>query len=297
MTMLFIVAFVAIPDDAVITIPFIGAIGALQRRTRRDVRPGDLPDRRRGHPLGQEADDRRRGGPAAPRDEVPDADDRARPPRHLRGRQGAVRLRAATRSSAARCSAPWRCSRSRSSCLLRDLWVPPPGSRARPARCCSTRCGRPACGSSPTSPTSPVKADGLPVGGLVNAVPGGPAGGRGGGGQPQRPRQGRDHRGPHGRPTRSVASRARAGTTTASCAFSKICTHVGCPISLYQQRTHQLLCPCHQSTFDLADSGNVVFGPAARRMPQLPISVDDEGYLVAAATSRNPSDRASGSAA
>jgi len=65
-------------------------------------------------------------------------------------------------------------------------------------------------------------------------------------------------------------------------AFSKICTHVGCPIALYQQRTHHLLCPCHQSTFDLADSGAVVFGPAARRMPQLPITVDEEGYLVAA---------------
>jgi len=64
-------------------------------------------------------------------------------------------------------------------------------------------------------------------------------------------------------------------------AYSKICTHVGCPISLYQQRTHHLLCPCHQSTFDLADSGNVVFGPAARRMPQLAITVNAEGYLVA----------------
>lgn len=64
-------------------------------------------------------------------------------------------------------------------------------------------------------------------------------------------------------------------------AYSKICTHVGCPIALYEQRTHHLLCPCHQSTFDLADAGNVVFGPAARRMPQLPIGVDEEGYLVA----------------
>ncbi len=62
-------------------------------------------------------------------------------------------------------------------------------------------------------------------------------------------------------------------------AYSKICTHVGCPIALYEQRTHHLLCPCHQSTFDLADSGNVVFGPAARRMPQLPIGVDDDVYL------------------
>ncbi len=64
-------------------------------------------------------------------------------------------------------------------------------------------------------------------------------------------------------------------------AYSKICTHVGCPIALYEHRTHHLLCPCHQSTFDLADSGNVIFGPAARRMPQLPIGVDEEGFLVA----------------
>jgi ubiquinol-cytochrome c reductase iron-sulfur subunit len=71
-------------------------------------------------------------------------------------------------------------------------------------------------------------------------------------------------------------------------AFSKICTHVGCPIALYQQRTHHLLCPCHQSTFDLADSGNVVFGPAYRRMPQLPITVDSEGYLIAQSDFQEP---------
>ncbi|TQL62848.1 menaquinol-cytochrome c reductase iron-sulfur subunit precursor [Propioniferax innocua] len=63
--------------------------------------------------------------------------------------------------------------------------------------------------------------------------------------------------------------------------YSKICTHVGCPISLWEQQTHHLLCPCHQSTFDLGDSGKVVFGPAARALPQLPITVDDEGYLIA----------------
>ena len=63
--------------------------------------------------------------------------------------------------------------------------------------------------------------------------------------------------------------------------YSKICTHVGCPISLWEQQTHHLLCPCHQSTFDLGDSGVVVFGPAARSLPQLPITVDKDGYLVA----------------
>ncbi len=63
--------------------------------------------------------------------------------------------------------------------------------------------------------------------------------------------------------------------------YSKICTHVGCPISLNERTTHHLLCPCHQSTFDLADSGKVIFGPAGRHLPQLPLAVDTEGYLVA----------------
>ncbi|MHA6512289.1 cytochrome bc1 complex Rieske iron-sulfur subunit [Tessaracoccus sp. Z1128] len=64
-------------------------------------------------------------------------------------------------------------------------------------------------------------------------------------------------------------------------AYSKICTHVGCPISLWERQTHHLLCPCHQSTFDLGDSGVVVFGPAARSLPQLAIRVNSDGYLVA----------------
>ena len=64
-------------------------------------------------------------------------------------------------------------------------------------------------------------------------------------------------------------------------AYSKICTHVGCPVALYEQQTHHLLCPCHQSTFDVADGAKVIFGPAKRPLPQLPISVDDEGYIVA----------------
>lgn len=64
-------------------------------------------------------------------------------------------------------------------------------------------------------------------------------------------------------------------------AFSKICTHVGCPISLYEQQTHHVLCPCHQSTFDLSDGGRVIFGPAGHALPQLRIKVNDKGYLEA----------------
>jgi ubiquinol-cytochrome c reductase iron-sulfur subunit len=70
--------------------------------------------------------------------------------------------------------------------------------------------------------------------------------------------------------------------------YSKICTHVGCPISLYERKTHHLLCPCHQSTFDLADAAKVVFGPAARPLPQLPLMVDEEGYLVAQSDFKEP---------
>ncbi|MEW9527882.1 Rieske 2Fe-2S domain-containing protein [Microbispora sp. NPDC049125] len=64
-------------------------------------------------------------------------------------------------------------------------------------------------------------------------------------------------------------------------AYSKICTHVGCPAALYEQTTHHILCPCHQSTFDAADGAKVIFGPAARPLPQLPLGIDEEGYLVA----------------
>ncbi|GMA89080.1 hypothetical protein GCM10025868_43300 [Angustibacter aerolatus] len=51
-------------------------------------------------------------------------------------------------------------------------------------------------------------------------------------------------------------------------AYSKICTHVGCPVGLYEQQTHHLLCPCHQSTFDVTDDCKVIFGPAHRNLPQ-----------------------------
>jgi ubiquinol-cytochrome c reductase iron-sulfur subunit len=64
-------------------------------------------------------------------------------------------------------------------------------------------------------------------------------------------------------------------------AYSKICTHVGCPVSLYEQQTHHVLCPCHQSTFDLADGARVIFGPAGHPLPQLNISVNKDGYLEA----------------
>jgi ubiquinol-cytochrome c reductase iron-sulfur subunit len=65
-------------------------------------------------------------------------------------------------------------------------------------------------------------------------------------------------------------------------AYSKICTHAGCPPSLYEQQTNRLLCPCHQSQFLITDNARPIFGPAARSLPMLPITLDDEGFFVAA---------------
>ncbi len=77
-------------------------------------------------------------------------------------------------------------------------------------------------------------------------------------------------------------------------AYSKVCTHAGCPVGLYRSSYHQLLCPCHQSTFDVLQECRPVFGPAATPLPQLPLAVDDSGYLSPRATTRCPSAPASG---
>ncbi|HZW54020.1 MAG TPA: Rieske (2Fe-2S) protein [Candidatus Elarobacter sp.] len=67
-------------------------------------------------------------------------------------------------------------------------------------------------------------------------------------------------------------------------AYSKVCTHAGCPVALYREGPQQLMCPCHQSTFDVLDGGTVLFGPAARALPQLPIRLDPDGALRAGGT-------------
>ena len=61
--------------------------------------------------------------------------------------------------------------------------------------------------------------------------------------------------------------------------YSKICTHAGCPVGLYQRESQQLLCPCHQSSFDVLHHAQPVSGPAAAPLPQLPLSLGGDGYL------------------
>ena len=81
----------------------------------------------------------------------------------------------------------------------------------------------------------------------------------------------------------------RAGWTPGGLvAYSKICTHAGCPVGLYEAASHQLLCPCHQSTFDVLRGAKPIFGPAAASLPQLPLAVDLDGFIRAAGGFSSP---------
>ena len=71
-------------------------------------------------------------------------------------------------------------------------------------------------------------------------------------------------------------------------AFSKVCPHAGCPVGLYEPDTHRLFCPCHQSVFAVLDACEPKSGPATRPLPQLPLTVDGQGYLVAQSDYEEP---------
>ena len=71
-------------------------------------------------------------------------------------------------------------------------------------------------------------------------------------------------------------------------AYSKVCTHAGCPVALFRERDNALFCPCHQSTFAPARGAEVTFGPAERPLPQLPLGTDQYGYLIALGDFREP---------
>lgn len=65
-------------------------------------------------------------------------------------------------------------------------------------------------------------------------------------------------------------------------AYTKVCSHLGCPTSLFEQQTNRILCPCHQSQFDALEYAKPIFGPAARALAQLPLTVNEQGFMVAA---------------
>ncbi len=121
-----------------------------------------------------------------------------------------------------------------------------------------------------TSDGRPVRAEDVPTDGLVTVFPEGFANSADGQAVLMRvdptlirPRPGRDGWSPGG-----------------LVAYSKVCTHAGCPVGLYQPETRTLLCPCHQSTFDVLDGAKPLVGPAAVALPQLPLDIDADGIVV-----------------
>jgi ubiquinol-cytochrome c reductase iron-sulfur subunit len=163
--------------------------------------------------------------------------------------------------------------------LLRDLWPTPAGSPS-PVELLSTTLWENGLRIVIDGTYVPIRPEDLPIGGLVSAVPSNLL-------EVEKAEHNFNARGKAAiflvrmDPADIRTQQGDGWDYQGILAFSKICTHNGCAISLYEHRTHHLLCPCHQSTFDLADSANVIFGPAARAMPQLPIGVDEEGYLIA----------------
>ena len=130
----------------------------------------------------------------------------------------------------------------------------------------------------------PIKVDDVEVGGYITVFPETDVGGAYSQTMLVRP-------GPAGEfvtpPPRFASTRANWGPE-GYLAFSKVCTHAGCPVGLYQELTQQMLCPCHQSLFDVLDAAQPVFGPAPRPLPQLPLYVDPKGYLRAQAPYDEP---------
>lgn len=71
-------------------------------------------------------------------------------------------------------------------------------------------------------------------------------------------------------------------------AYSKICTHAGCPVGLFNTQEGTLVCPCHQSSFDALAGAAPRFGPAGRPLPQLPLAIDADGWLIATGPFSHP---------
>lgn len=71
-------------------------------------------------------------------------------------------------------------------------------------------------------------------------------------------------------------------------AYSKMCTHAGCPVALYRAADYRLVCPCHQSSFDASNNASVLTGPADHALPRLPLEIAPDGYIIAAGDFPDP---------
>jgi ubiquinol-cytochrome c reductase iron-sulfur subunit len=117
----------------------------------------------------------------------------------------------------------------------------------------------------------PIHRDALPVGGAVTVFP-----------------EGRMNEADAIVMLVRVDANRADGSPDGYLAFSKICTHAGCPVGLFDGQTGVLTCPCHQSAFQTLEAARPIAGPAARPLPQLPLDIDAAGELVAAGPMSHP---------
>lgn len=122
-----------------------------------------------------------------------------------------------------------------------------------------------------TSDGRPVATDQLDVGGILTVFPDGHVGAAYA--QTVLIRLGDD--------IRVVSPANPAWMAGGHIAYSKVCTHAGCPVGLYEATENLLFCPCHQSSFAVVEGARPLMGPATRALPQLPLGIDDDGFLVA----------------
>jgi len=117
----------------------------------------------------------------------------------------------------------------------------------------------------------PVVADEIPEGGLVTVFPEGSAG-----------RADSQAVLIHVDPaTLEMTGDALSWAPIGFVAYSKLCTHAGCPVGLFLAQSRHLTCPCHQSTFDVLRGARPTYGPAARPLPQLPMRLEADGTFTA----------------
>jgi len=139
----------------------------------------------------------------------------------------------------------------------------------------------------------PVVASEVPIGGVLTVFPDGDdsdpnastllirIGPGGGGGAASPSASGSAASSPSASPSPSVSASPLPPAAAEYVAFSKICTHAGCPVGLYRSTEHVLICPCHQSEFDVLDGARPINGPAARPLPALPFRLEADGTFTA----------------
>jgi Rieske Fe-S protein len=79
-----------------------------------------------------------------------------------------------------------------------------------------------------------------------------------------------------------LSEETRARSASGVVVYSAVCTHQGCPVVMWSSEHDVLVCSCHASQYNPKDGAEVVWGPAPRALPALPVKIEDGTPVVAA---------------